>query len=83
MWKVNAKIETYTENATITPSRFGGWLAMNTGTAVATVAGYDLAPGEGLDFTNLQPDVLWNTPITIVLQAGASVRVTRLQYSKA
>lgn len=81
MYNVTAKTQDILQNTTIRPDKSGGWLAINTGTNTATVNGYPLAPGEGLDFTDLAPEVRWNSDITITLEPGAKVRLTRLQYT--
>lgn len=81
MYNVTAKTQDILQNTTIRPDKSGGWLAINTGTNTATVNGYPLAPGEGLDFTKLAPEVRWNSDITITLKTGAKVRLTRLQYT--
>lgn len=81
MYNVTAKTQDILQNTTIRPDKSGGWLAINTGTNTATVNGYPLAPGEGLDFTKLAPEVRWNSDITITLETGAKVRLTRLQYT--
>ena len=80
MYKVTAKTQDILQNTTIRPDKSGGWLAINTGTNTATVNGYPLAPGEGLDFTKLAPEVVWNSDITITLEKGGMIRLTRLQY---
>lgn len=82
MYKLNAKSQDILANTTLMPQNFGGWIAVNTGTATAIVDGYELAPGEGLDFTNIPAEVVWNTPIQIVLASGAKVRITRFLYSE-
>ena len=72
------------ENTTLQPENYGGWLAVNTGTANVSIDGYVLEPGDGLDFTALDPRVLWNKQIQIViLAAGGKVRITRFIYSEA
>lgn len=81
MYNVTAKTQDILQNTTIRPDKSGGWLAINTGTNTATVNGYPLAPGEGLDFTKLAPEVRWNSDIIITLETGAKVRLTRLQYT--
>ena len=79
--RVTRNTQDYTSNTTVRPDgQFGGWLAINTGTADATVDGYPLAPGEGLDLTHLHPDAIWGSPIQIVLQPGAKIRMTTLLY---
>lgn len=70
-----------TENTTLQPENYGGWMAANIGTADAVVDGFPLSPGDGLDFTKLDPHVIWNKQIQITVNAGAKVRVRRLLYS--
>lgn len=82
MKKLLAKSQDILTNTTIMPQNYGGWLAVNTGTATAIVDGYELAPGEGLDFTAIPADVVWQSPIQVVLQTGAKVRMTRFLYSE-
>lgn len=80
-YTVKTRSEIYKENATVNPSDFGGWLCVNSGTGSVQVLKTTLAPGEGLDFTSLNPDVLWDTPIPIViLEAGGEVTLHRLIY---
>ena len=82
-YKVTTNTIDITENTTIRPDkRFGGWLAVNTGTADATVDGYPLSPGDGLDMTHIRPEIVWGSAIAIVLQSGAKIRFTRLIYSE-
>lgn len=78
---VNSRSETFSANVTLMPERYGGWLAMNIGTANVEVDGFVLQPGQILDFSHLGSSVIWNSPITIVCQTGGSVRITRLIYS--
>lgn len=80
-YKVSSNSQDILTSVTIRPKNFGGWLAVNTGTADAVVDGYTLAPGEGLNYTHLSPDVIWDMPIVINLTAtGSRVRLTRLLY---
>ena len=59
------------------------WLAINTGTDSVNIDGYPITPGEGLDYTNLHPDVIWNNEIKIILTStNSKVRLTRLYYTK-
>ena len=82
--KCTPKVLDITENTTLQPENYGGWLAVNTGTANVSVDGYTLEPGDGLDFTKLDPHVLWNKQIQIVILAtGGKVRITRFIYSEA
>ena len=80
-YKVSARVIDITANTKIMPeNNFGGWLAVNTGTAAASVMGYELQPGEGLDFTQAVPaGSIWDTPIEIRINTGAVIRLTRLQ----
>lgn len=80
-YKVSATTQDITENTTLRPEeKYGAWMCVNIGTAIANVMGYELMPGEGLDFLKAVPfDGYWDTPIQIILNAGAKVRITRLQ----
>lgn len=80
-YKVSARTIEITANTKIMPENdFGGWMAVNTGTATASVMGYELNPGEGLNFLDAIPlGSIWETPIEVRVSAGASVRLTRLQ----
>ena len=82
-YKVSATIQEITQNTTIRAERkYGAWMCVNTGTGSATVMGYELQPGEGLDFLNAVPaGSSWDSPIAIILNAGAKIRLTRLQYT--
>ena len=70
-------------STTLMPERkYGAWMCVNIGTTNATVMGYDIAPGEGLSFLNAVPaGSTWDTPIQIIINPGAVVRITRLQYT--
>lgn len=81
-YRVSTESRDILKNETIRPNKYGGWMAVNTGTADATVDGYPLSPGDGLDLTHLSPDVIWDTPIQIVLSPGAKVRITRFLYTE-
>lgn len=81
-YKVSTESRDILKNETLRPGKYGGWMAVNTGTADATVDGYPLAPGEGLDLTHLAPEVIWDTPIQVVLLSGAKVRITRFIYKE-
>ena len=71
--------ESYTESTTVMPDGFGGWMAVNTGTVISSVLGYELQPGEGLDFKKDVPaGSKWGKPISIKIGTGGSVRMTRL-----
>ena len=82
-YKVLATNTDITQNTTIRPEKkYGAWMCVNTGTGVANVMGYELQPGEGLNFLDaVEPGSSWDTPIQVILAAGAKVRMTRLQYT--
>ena len=62
---------------------YGGWFAVNQGTSAASVLGYVLQPGEGLDMRKAVPaGSTWDKPIKVVINPGGSVRMTRLQYKE-
>lgn len=81
-WKISTVTTDITESTTLTSEqKYGGWFAINQGTASATVMGYELQPGEGLDFRDIvPPGSWWDSAIQIRINPGAIVRVTRLQY---
>ena len=70
-----------TESTTLMPEKkYGGWLAVNQGTAAAKVLGYELQPGEGIDMRdNVPAGSTYGSPIVIEIQPGAIIRITRLQ----
>ena len=78
--KVQPVVQTYTESVVLSPDNYGGWMCVNIGSAVATVMGYPLAPGEGLNFLYVGENK-WLAPITMDIPAGAAVRITRLRYT--
>lgn len=60
--------------------KFGGWMAVNTGTNTASVIGYELQPGEGINMLDSIPvGSVYGSPIKIDVQAGGRVRITRRQ----
>lgn len=82
MYKATAQIKDYTTSESVDATKFGGWLAVNTGTAEVSVNGYPLQPGDGLDFTHLHPEVVWGSPIQLqITNPGGRVRLTMLRYS--
>lgn len=84
MYKVTTKTQDIITSQTIAPDTSGGWLAINIGAESAIVNGYELMPGQGLDFTHLSPEVVWNSEISIQISsiATSKVRLTRLYYTK-
>lgn len=83
-YKISARTVDITASTTLMPeNNYGAWIAVNIGTAAAKVMGYDLQPGEGLDFFNAIPaGSVWDSPIAIEITTGAKVRITRLQYKE-
>lgn len=83
MYSVTPRTQDFTESATVTADGFGDWMCVNVGTAMASVDGYPLAPGEGLSWKGLLPEVIWNASIKISIPTpGAVIRLTRLQYKE-
>lgn len=78
--KVQEQTQTYTESQVISPDGFGGWMCVNVGSAQATVMGYPLAPGEGLNFLYVG-EHQWLSRITMDIPVGAAVRMTRLKFT--
>ena len=80
-YTISASTQDVAVSTTIMPEKkYGGWMCVNTGTAAATVMGYTLQPGEGLDFLTAVPaGSSWATPIKIIINAGAVIRLTRMQ----
>jgi len=82
-YQITTKHDSYSASAIVRPDgMFGGWLAVNDGTAAATVNGVTLAAGARLDFTQLNPDVIWNSDIVIVCTTGAIINLTRMYYKE-
>lgn len=81
-YKVKEVVMLYTENDTIIPDGFGGWEAVNVGTADATVLGYPLAPGEGITRKDLPPYVKYDSQIAITVNPGAAIRISMFYYNK-
>lgn len=85
MYKVTARTQTIAENTTILPDNAGGWMVQNMSAENIAVNGYILQPYEILDYTHIDPEVVWNSEITIEALTSAAVkaRLTRLYYTKA
>lgn len=83
MWKVTEKSQDIATNTIIRPDgKSGGWFALNTGSNIAKVNGIPLSPGEGLDKTNLDKEVVWNSEIKIILETGARIQLLQYQYTQ-
>ena len=84
-YQVTAQVLDITSSTTIKPERkYGAWMAVNQGTNTASVMGYELQPGEGIDMLQAVPaGSYWNSNIQIRINPGALVRLTRLQYQPA
>ena len=80
-YKVSQQTVDVTSDTTLKQEeKYGGWFAVNQGTTIATVMGYELQPGEGLDMRDACPiGCVWDSAIQIRPGAGGKVRVTRLQ----
>ena len=83
-YKISAETRQITTNTTLLPeNKYGGWMAVNQGATTAKVFGYELQPGEGIDFRDCVPvDAYWDTPIQIIPGTGGLVVITRLQVLK-
>lgn len=80
-WRITSQTKTIEENTRLNEDKFGGWMCVNIGTAIVKVMGYELQPGEGLDFLNAVPaGSIWNSAIDIVVNPGGKLQITRLQY---
>lgn len=78
-YKIKQRAETILSNVRLNDDKYGGWKAINIGTAPVEVYGVHLQPGEGLDYmSSMQPGDLWQEPIDIVIQPGGAVRLLRL-----
>lgn len=81
-YKVSAKTEEFQTSVVVRTDGFGDWMVQNTGTGVITVDGYPVTEGGQMPFKGLQPNVVWNTPITIIVPDGGKMRITRLYYQE-
>ena len=82
-YKAKSRIQVFTTNTTVTDTDFADWQAINTGTADVQVNKITLEPGQGLPFMKMQPDVLWDSPIQIVILAdGGEVTLTQIIYKE-
>ena len=77
---IKLRVETITQNTTLTDIIYSGWLATNIGTAPVTIYGIELQPTERLssrDIVQLNTGDLWQEPIPIIVQTGGAVRLLR------
>lgn len=81
-YTVKVRQDVVTENKTFNDPGFGGWMAVNTGTVDITVDNFTLQPGDGIDLTHLQPDVLYTSPIRFQVPAGGQAVLARLLYKE-
>ena len=80
-WRVTNRTETITENTRLNDNKYGGWMCVNIGTGSVVVMGYELQPGEGLNFLDAVPaGSIWASAIDIVVNPGGALQLTRLQY---
>ena len=80
MWKAKTRIKVLTGNTTIYDTDFSGWLAVNNGNTDVTINRVTVPPGKGLDYTNIRPYVLWDSPIQFIIPAGGEVVLQQLIY---
>lgn len=80
--QVTQRSQTITENTTLMPEGFGGWIALSQGTGDVYIDGFRLRPLMAVDFSNLPWYVVWNSPLTIKCDPGGVLRITRLKYTK-
>lgn len=80
-YKVTDRIVNITESTTILPEKnYGGWMAVNQGTASAKVHGFELQPGEGWNNLDSMPlGSKYDEPIKIEINPGAVIRLLRRQ----
>lgn len=80
-YKVKDRAVDITESTTLMPEKkYGGWMAVNQGTAAAKVMGFELDPGEGINMLDSIPlGSQYDEPIKIEIQPGAVIRMIRRQ----
>lgn len=66
-YKAQLRIDTIKESTIIMPDGFSGWRLQNTGLWPITAMGITIDKGEVLDYLSLQPNVIWDTPINVVI----------------
>ncbi len=87
-YRVRTKVQTITTNTILVNEEFGGWQCVNQGDRDVTVNGILLAAGSniiGLDFTNLDPSVIWDDNINITFGTNGTtpqLLIVRLKYTQ-
>lgn len=81
-YTVKTRQQVVTANTTFNDNQYGGWLAVNTGNVDIKVDNFTLQPGDGLDFTHLDPSVIYESPIRIQVPTGGECTITRLLYKE-
>lgn len=82
MYKVTTKTIDINRSTVIDPSDFSGWMCRNTGENMVYVDGYPLAKKGSLNYTDLNPDVIWGSPISVEIPTTGTVRFTFLRYAQ-
>lgn len=82
MMQVVTQTQTIRDNQTIMPEGFGGWFAQNIGTGNVLINGFIVEPNATIDFSHLDANILWKSPIVVEVQAGGVLRIMRLKYGK-
>ena len=79
-YSIKARVETITQNITLTDKNYCSWLAVNIGSVPVTIYGVQLLPSEGLcskDIVAMNPGDFWEEPITITVQPGGALCLIR------
>lgn len=82
-YRVKARVETIATTTRLTDEKYGGWMAVNTGSAACEVMGISLLPTEGISFLDAVPaGSYWTQPIDIVVNPGGQIRLVRMIYEE-
>ena len=79
-YSIKVRVETITQNITLTDKNFCSWFAVNIGMVPVTVYGITLQPSEGLcskDIIPTTPGDRWEEPIPITITTGGALRLAR------
>lgn len=79
--RVVNRSQTITQNTTLMPEGFGGWIALNIGTGNVKIDGFLLRPNMAVDLSHLPWYVTWDSPLPIEVEPNGILRVTRLKYN--